>query len=59
MKTYFTASILGALASAEFVITESMEFMFMSFIARNNRSYESIDEYQLRRELFNKTHAFI
>ena len=31
----------------------------MNFIARNNKAYETVEEYQVRREQFNKTHAFI
>ena len=57
MRSFFVVSLLGTISSAEFAITSSMEFV--SYIAMHNKNYDSVDEYNLRREQFARTHAFI
>ena len=56
MKTFIAAALMGALASAE--ITADY-FEFSNFVAKYNKTYGSVEEYQFRMEQFLNTHAFI
>ena len=56
MKTFIAAALMGA-ASAEMMSTEFM--LFIEYVAKYNKTYETVDEFNMRREQFIKTHAFI
>ena len=48
---------MGAFASAE-VINEEF-FEFVNYVAKYNKTYESVDDFNFRKEQFLRTHAFI
>jgi C1A family cysteine protease len=54
MKTF----IFAATAAAASALNTS-EFQFMSFAAEHNKSYETVEEFQMRAALFAETEAFI
>lgn len=54
MKSIVIASV-AALASA----TTQLEFEFMQFMSKHNKSYESLEEYEMRKALFEVKDAFI
>ena len=54
MKTF----IFAATAAAASALNAS-EFQFMSFAAEHNKSYETVEEFQMRAALFAETEAFI
>ena len=56
MKT-FIAATLSAVVCAEELTAEFMHFI--NYVAKYNKSYESVAEFDMRKEIFLKTHAFI
>ena len=56
MKTFMSAAVMAALASAELMADH---FEFSSFAAKYNKTYGSVEEYQFRMEQFLNTRAFI
>lgn len=56
MKSFFALALAGA-ASAEVL---SVEFLnFIDYVAKFNKSYESVEDFEHRLEQFRQTHAFI
>ena len=56
MKT-FIAAALSAVVCAEELTAEFMHFI--NYVAKYNKSYESVAEFDMRKEIFLRTHAFI
>ena len=55
MKTFVAVALMGV-ASAE-ITAEFLEFA--NFVAKYNKTYQTVEEYKFRKEQFFKTHAFI
>ena len=56
MKTFFATALLGV-ASAEVLTAEFMQFI--DYVAKYNKTYASVEHFNIRKEQWLKTHAFI
>lgn len=56
MKTFFAAALVGV-ASAELLSAEFIQFV--NYVARYNKTYDTVDSFNFRKEQWMKTHAFI
>ena len=56
MKTFIAATI-AAVVSAETLSDEFMEFI--NYVAKYNKTYDSVEEFDARFEAFKRTHAHI
>merc|ERR1719491_684168 len=57
MKTFVASALLGALSSAEVLSAEFMHFI--DYVAKYNKTYGSVEDFDFRLEQFLRTHAFI
>ena len=56
MKTFIAAAI-AAVVSAEALSDEYMEFI--QYVAKYNKTYDSVEEFDMRFEAFKRAHAHI
>ena len=56
MRTFVIAA-LGAVVSAEELTAEFLHYI--NYVAKYNKSYDSVAEFDMRKDLYLKTHAFI
>ena len=56
MKT-FSATLLAAVASAKAMTT--LDYDFMRHVSQQNKFYDTVEQYNMRKELFAATDAFV
>ena len=56
MKSFFALALAGA-ASAEVLSAEFLQFI--DYVAKFNKTYETVEDFDFRKEQWLKTHAFI
>jgi cathepsin L len=56
MKTFLALALAGAVSA---IAVEPIDMEFMRYVVEHNKSYATVEEYELRKDLFKATHEVI